>query len=284
VTTAALDAAAVLMYHSVCNGPTNPLFRQYVLAPAFLERQLAALAEAGFTVDSSVHATGGPPATRSVVLTFDDGFRDFYDVVLPMLERYRMRASLFIPTGYIGGTAVWLSPEGESTRPILDAAQLRDIAASKLVDVGAHSHAPPPLDIVDAARRAAEIRLPRLILEDLLQTPVTTFAYPFGYFNGAALREVAAADYRLAYAVGERHVTTRDHCLAIPRWSVGPDLEPLDLVRLVRSSSPVAAALVTGIKRHLWRQQRRFAHSPVAPASPPPTIQYRKKAITRESS
>jgi peptidoglycan/xylan/chitin deacetylase (PgdA/CDA1 family) len=260
-----LQPAAVLMYHSVCAEPAQPKFAPYVVTPATLERQLSALAEDGFEIHSGASAYGNGNRTRSVALTFDDGYRDFYDVALPILDRLGMRASLFVPTGYLGSTARWLGPEGEDGRPILDASQVCDIARSGLVDVGAHSHSHPALDVVDAARRKSEIRLPRLILEDLLQSPVTAFAYPFGYFNGGARREVAAAGYEVAYAVGERHVTPGDNPLAIPRLSVSPDLSPAELLRLVRSGSQPGRKTVAGLKRHVWRQERRVTRQAVVP-------------------
>jgi peptidoglycan/xylan/chitin deacetylase (PgdA/CDA1 family) len=227
-----------------------------------LESHLSALAGAGFTVDSTVPPAGTREVTPRVVLTFDDGYRDFYDTVLPMLERHRMRAALFVPTGYLGGTARWLAPEGEGHRPIIDAAQLRDIAASGLVDIGAHSHSHPELDLVDAARLRSEVRLPKLILEDILQARVRTVAYPFGYFNGRVRREVAAAGYELAYAVGERTARRGDNPLAIPRWSVAPDCSPAELVRRIRGRGSVDRPL-GAVKRHIWRQQRRLTHRQV---------------------
>jgi peptidoglycan/xylan/chitin deacetylase (PgdA/CDA1 family) len=275
--------ATVLMYHSVCVAPARPGFAPYVVTPRVLESHLSALAGAGLAVDSTVPPAGTREVTPRVVLTFDDGYRDFYDTVLPMLERHRMRASLFVPTGYLGGTAGWLAPEGEGNRPIIDAAQLRDIAASGLVDIGAHSHSHPALDRVDVARRRSEIHLPRLILEDLLQMPVRTFAYPFGYFNGGTRREVTDAGYDLAYAVGERHATPRDHPLAIPRWGVGPVLAPSELVRLVRSVDGVRATASTAAKRHVWRQIRRVRRQPAVPPAGLPAIPACPDAVVGEA-
>jgi peptidoglycan/xylan/chitin deacetylase (PgdA/CDA1 family) len=206
------------------------------------------------------------------VLTFDDGYRDFYDTVLPILERYQMRASLFVPTGYLGKTARWLGPVGESDRPIIDAAQLLDIATSGLVDIGAHSHSHPALDLVDAARRRAEIHLPRLVLEDLLQHPVSAFAYPFGYFTGSARRDAAEAGYEVAYGVGERHVMEGDDPLAIPRFSVGPEVTPETLLSLVGERSGRVDRATTAVKRHAWRQLRRVQRRPEVPPASLPDI------------
>jgi peptidoglycan/xylan/chitin deacetylase (PgdA/CDA1 family) len=46
-----------------------------------------------------------PP--RSVCITFDDGYLDNYDVALPILKKWRMPATFFIATAYMGGLNMW---------------------------------------------------------------------------------------------------------------------------------------------------------------------------------
>jgi peptidoglycan/xylan/chitin deacetylase (PgdA/CDA1 family) len=256
------------MYHSVCAGTATPAFVPFVVSPAVLDAHLAALAADGWSMGSFSDVWAAPTGAKVVALTFDDGFRDFYDEVIPLLEQYGARASLFVPTGYVGGTARWLAPEGEDDRPILDWVQLEAIAQSGVVEIGALSHAHPQLDMIDIARATAEIRLPRKILEDGLQEPVTTFAYPFGYFNRSVLRRVRDAGYELACAVGERHATTRDDRLALPRWSVGPSVSASDLLDVIRLAPRPFARLSSESKRHIWRSMRRFCPGPIAPPAP----------------
>jgi peptidoglycan/xylan/chitin deacetylase (PgdA/CDA1 family) len=256
------------MYHSVCGGSASRAFAPFVLPPAILDAHLGALADDGWSMGSISDLWMSPPDAKVVALTFDDGFRDFYDEVVPRLRQHGARASLFVPTGYVGGTARWLAPEGEDSRPILDWSQLEDIAQSGLIEIGAHSHAHPQLDMIDIARATAEIRLPRRILEDNLQTAVPTFAYPFGYFNRSVLRRVREAGYELACAVGERHATTRDDRLALPRWSVGPTVSASGLLDLVRFEPTRLGRLSSEGKRYAWRSARRFRPGPIAPPVP----------------
>lgn len=45
-----------------------------------------------------------------VVLTIDDGYRDFYDIAYPELKRHNMPATFFITTDFIDGK-IWLWPD-----------------------------------------------------------------------------------------------------------------------------------------------------------------------------
>jgi hypothetical protein len=82
----------------------------------------------------------GPRARPACVLTFDDGWRDFYDHAYPILQKHQAPATVFLPTDYIG-TNRWfwtdrlghlldrvsLSPEAAKSAPRFDDPLLRDL-------------------------------------------------------------------------------------------------------------------------------------------------------------
>jgi len=99
-------AAAILMYHSVADGPearfVAPGGR---LAPEAFARQVRFLARRrrvvsleGLVADLE---RGAPIPPRTVALTFDDGYRDNLTVAAPILARYGLPATLFLATGYV---------------------------------------------------------------------------------------------------------------------------------------------------------------------------------------
>lgn len=103
----AQDAGAVvLMYHSVCEAKNDrwidPANR---VSAATFEAQVAFLAKRGRVlsltelVDSI--GRGVSPKKGTVVLTFDDGYTDNLEVAAPILDRYKLPATLFLPTGYV---------------------------------------------------------------------------------------------------------------------------------------------------------------------------------------
>ena len=100
----AADYPVILTYHSISEGqlPTQ------IAAGLFTEQmewlhanaRVAPLAE---IVSALAKSTALPK--RTVALTFDDGYRDFYSSAAPVLQRLKMAATIFLPTGFCDGGA-----------------------------------------------------------------------------------------------------------------------------------------------------------------------------------
>ena len=226
----------VLMYHSVATRATAP-FREFVVDPTTFADHMAALVDGGYepmTVSAYVSGSG-VGVRKPVILTFDDGFLDFHESVLPLLTEAGLPATLYVPTAYVGGTSRWLAPEGESDRAMMSWGAIAEAAASG-VEIGSHSRTHPQLDLLPIQRMRAEIRDSRSELEDRLQQPVRSFAYPFGYFNAAVKDAVDRAGYRSACAVRDVASTTADP-LAVTRWTVRHGLDAAGLLDLVEKPS-----------------------------------------------
>jgi peptidoglycan/xylan/chitin deacetylase (PgdA/CDA1 family) len=257
------DRLPILMYHSI-SPAAAPGFSRFAMHPADFAGHMAFLADAGYqslTVTEAMAAQDRrqPLPERSVVLTFDDGFADFHTTALPILRQHRLRATLFVTTGYVGGTGRWLADCDEQDRQMIGWSQLRE-AAAEGVEIGAHSHTHPQLDRLDTTKLAGEIRRPKVLLEDQLGLPVNTFAYPFGYWDRATRVAVEAAGYDSACGVDDLPARGAQNRLVLPRLTVnaGTSVEQLrQLLNLRPSSSAVA---VVGLKRGLWRAARRVTH------------------------
>ncbi len=111
--------------------------------------------------------------------------------------------------------------------------ELRALADSPLVEVGAHTHTHPPLDAVDARRRAWEIADGGAALAARLGRPVWAFSYPHGAVSRAAVREVRAAGYACACGTHADVVWRRSDPHRLPRLWVG-DVDGDGLLRLLR--------------------------------------------------
>ncbi|PKK13304.1 polysaccharide deacetylase family protein [Thermomonospora sp. CIF 1] len=207
----------VLMYHSVSARPARATRRLSVDPGAFAE-QMALLVERGF-VAVPVSALAGDPArlpAKAVAITFDDGYADFHEQALPVLQRLGLTATVFVTTG-------WLADAGAEAagRPLdrtLSWSQVRE-AAECGIEIGGHSHSHPQLDQLPDAALAHELTCSKALLEDRLGRPVTTMAYPYGYSSARVRRAVARAGYASACAVANR-LPRREDVFATPRLTV----------------------------------------------------------------
>jgi peptidoglycan/xylan/chitin deacetylase (PgdA/CDA1 family) len=227
----AAGAVPILMYHSISTEST-PRFRPLVVSPAAFEWQMAFLAENGFrvlTVSQFVAASRTPVATdprRTAVLSFDDGYADFYTHALPVLHRYRFPATLYLVTGCLDGTSRWLKKEGEDHRPMLTWRQVQEIHATGLVECGAHSHSHPCLDTLARPAAEEEVRRSKDLLETRLGSAVETFAYPYGCYDEWTRLAVSRAGFTSACAVKIAMSAAWDDPLALARVQVSGDTGP----------------------------------------------------------
>ena len=97
----------ILMYHRIADDGPAGLVRWRVPEPDFV-RQIEWLAAEGYTsirLDEWQAVQKRDPAAlaRRVVLTFDDAYEDFVTTAWPILQRHDFSATMFVPTGLIGG-------------------------------------------------------------------------------------------------------------------------------------------------------------------------------------
>ena len=252
----------VLMYHSI-DTHASPAFGRYVLAPRDFRAHLDHLVDHGFTTLTAAalaraRRRGDALPHRPVVLTFDDGYRDFLVAVLPELVRRGLTATLFVPTAFVGATARWLRGCGEQDRPLLGWSELRAVAEAG-VEVAAHSHTHPQLDRLPATRVRAEAATSRVALEDALGTSVQGFAYPYGYWDRSARQAVRAAGFGYACQVGERTSSATDDPWSVPRHSIDAGTGVPGLTRLLGASTTGRAAHArAALGRVGWRTARRI--------------------------
>ena len=145
---------------------------------------------------------GGFDGPRHVVVTFDDACRDFLSGALPVLTRFGVAATIFVPTRFIGGENKWdVQEPGSPRRTVMDARSLRDLRETGLVDIGAHSvdHVSmAALPMVEMRRQAEQSRAR---LEELLNDRVEMFAYPYGQlddFSSTTTGVLRDIGYRIA--------------------------------------------------------------------------------------
>jgi len=210
------DRLLVLTYHAIDDEPSV-----ISMPPALFRRQMDTLAALGLRGIGLVEAfrhreeTGRFP-DQSVALTFDDGYLTVLRHALPALQSHGFGATAFVVSGAVGmGRRQAAAINRDLDRDLMDWKHLAELAACG-VEIGSHTQTHADLRRVgpDALRR--ELSVSRETLQQRLQLPVESFAYPYGRFD-RNVRDAAAGQYWLACTTRLGRHTAGDDPLQIRR-------------------------------------------------------------------
>lgn len=261
LTQSAKKKIPILMYHSI-SYDASMKFKQFTIPPTLFVDQMSYLYQDGYTAinvtqcaNALFHNNSALPK-QPVVLTFDDGFADFYTHALPILKRYNFTATLYITTGFIGKTSTWLQREGEATRPMLTWEQITEINQSG-IECGAHTHHHPQLDTLPISIARNEIVHSKELLERHLGQDILSFAYPFGYSTAAVRKIVRDTGYTSACVVKHNISSEGTNPFALARLMVLPDTNIHAFAALLSGQIPIMTTTYTRIRTPIWQVARR---------------------------
>lgn len=190
----------VLVFHSVRKGAGKDL---YALEPTQFDAILAMIADKfGGTVSmESIIANQNQSANQSgVLITFDDGYQDHSEIVLPILKKYNAKATFFLLPKYFGQKNLW----DHRSQIILNHLSIEQ--ARKLVKeghtVGSHGLTHNSLLKFDDQQLKTELKGSKAILEDVLQIHVDCFSYPYGDFD-QNISKIASGIYKYSFATNK---------------------------------------------------------------------------------
>jgi peptidoglycan/xylan/chitin deacetylase (PgdA/CDA1 family) len=174
--------SAILTYHSLDESGSV-----ISTSPAKFRAQMECLAR---SVAKVVPLSEVFQQRDAVAITFDDGFVNFAEHAVPVLERLSMPATVFVVSGYCGRRNRWQQPPGIPDLPLMNWSMLRDLPAC--ISLGAHSITHPDMRTLKDEEVTNEVRNSRTDIEQKTGRAVTAFAYPYG----AVDRRAAAAVLR----------------------------------------------------------------------------------------
>jgi peptidoglycan/xylan/chitin deacetylase (PgdA/CDA1 family) len=166
----------ILLYHRVGAGS-----REIDLSATVFERQIAYVAERERMLSLDQALT--EKEAGGVVLTLDDGYRDFYDHVLPTLVRHQVPGLLYLATGLVDGE----DPVAEEES--LSWSMLEEAVSTGLVTVGSHTHSHADLSRIGEASATEEMRRSKELIEDRLGRACRHFSFPWGVGSPQAQRQ-----------------------------------------------------------------------------------------------
>lgn len=124
------------------------------------------------------------PQIPKVILTFDDAYSNFYEVVYPSLHEMKMVAVLFIPAGVIDGG---VRGDGFLGSKFCSWIQIREMVDSGWVVPGSHGLSHRSFHRISSEDQIRELDASRKLIEDRIGSLVEDFAWPFGHWSRSSV-------------------------------------------------------------------------------------------------
>jgi peptidoglycan/xylan/chitin deacetylase (PgdA/CDA1 family) len=210
----------ILLYHGIDKKSSN----QWTVELELFEKQMAYLDERGFQTLSLSDFSERRLPEKSLILTFDDGFKDNYLHVYPVLQKHGFRATFFLTTDSVG------------TPSFMGWDQVREMSEEGMF-FGAHTLSHPDLLKLDSKDAKVEVEQSKKIIEDKVGRQVDFFSYPYSNFDDNLKEIVKDAGYKGActtfkgmFHSSERAWRRRGDLFAIPRLETSTRSHILDIL------------------------------------------------------
>ena len=173
------NSIPVLVYHSVDNSQSV-----ISITPREFRAQMEYLKYSGYetiSLQSFVGClkTNVKSSQKSVVITFDDGFKNNYSEAFPILRKYGFTATIFLTTNYIGGVCSWQRDKSIPEIPMLCWDEIQEMNHYG-IDFGSHSCSHSYLTRISNEELKAELINSKSIIEAKLTKPTRFFCHPYG--------------------------------------------------------------------------------------------------------
>lgn len=199
---------AILIYHSISDDGNF-----FSISPEIFEQQITFLKNDGFIfLRAEDLADPSKLKNKSVMITFDDCYENVFLNAVHILERHRVPATFFVPTGIVDGNL--------SDFKVMNWSQIKSISNNNLFEIGSHGISHERLSRLSDDEIKKEIRESKNKLEEELGIIVRCFSYPYGRYNEYAVNQLEEGGYKYSFGVLPRRLEGFNNFYNIPRFSV----------------------------------------------------------------
>lgn len=200
----------ILMYHYVrtVDDPNDKMGFNLSVTPEKFAKDLDYIQSKGYTATNFYDIKNGKLPEKPVILTFDDGYQDFYTNAYPELRKRGMTAVSFVIADRLDGN-------------YMTEQELREIS-DKGIEIGSHTLSHPDLTTLEGSKLDKEISQSKQKIEEIIGKVIISFCYPSGKFNEKASDSVGKAGYFFAVTT-KTGISMLDAPLTLNRYRVNPD-------------------------------------------------------------
>ena len=194
----------VLAYHKIDFPSKDALVRGGFTPPKRFARQMKFLKSQGYKFYTAselieFYLENGNFPLKGISLTFDDGWKDNYQNAFPVLRSLGIKATIFLVSSCIGHVSDKVVASGEQPRLHLSKDEILEMSESG-IEFGSHTVNHFHLDKIPAEDVKYEVEESKKQIENLLQKPCKTLAYPAGFFNETGQNAVMKAGYLAGFS------------------------------------------------------------------------------------
>jgi peptidoglycan/xylan/chitin deacetylase (PgdA/CDA1 family) len=186
----------VLVLHKLTDCVT---FGSTNYSPRRITKLLEQLSGAGYQF-VSVNDIMSSYDKKRIAVTFDDGYAHLATVLPPLIDRFKIKPTIFLPTSYIGKSNNWDYSSFFKSEPHLSRQQIEYLSEIG-VDFGTHGHRHIELTSLDENLLDSELFQSKQILEEIVKKPVETMSFPFGKTSSEVLVAAKRAGYKISFTM-----------------------------------------------------------------------------------
>jgi peptidoglycan/xylan/chitin deacetylase (PgdA/CDA1 family) len=188
----------VLLYHRIVNKQSLIGKHKVYVQQKDFEKQMLYLKNNGYQTITFFDLQQQPSMDlfKKVIITFDDGYKDNYELMFPVLKKYGFKAVIYLVTKINYNS--WGVVEGEPRIDMMIPEQIKEMSDNG-IEMGAHTQLHKDLLKCTQEERIQEIKGSKEDVERLTNKKVVSFAYPFGGINNDIKKVTQDAGY--SYAV-----------------------------------------------------------------------------------
>ncbi|GFP77699.1 polysaccharide deacetylase family protein [Clostridium fungisolvens] len=211
----------ILCYHDVNPTKGNNL----LLNPDKFRQQMKYLKDNGYftlTMDELYGYLRENTAipSKSIVLTFDDGYIGNYTYAYPVLKEFGFTATIFMISECVDKDSY------------LTSGQIKELSEYG-IDIESHTTDHSDLTKLSLSKQIDIMKESKYSLEKLLNKPINYIAYPYGKLNNNAKEAAAAAGYKMAFNVQGTLTDKKDNIYNLDRFYIGNNFSMSDFIRIV---------------------------------------------------
>lgn len=227
--TAHTDEICTLMYHKISEkAETKYKDNPYVISKEDFEYQMKTLAEEGFNtivleqmeqyVNGEIHLP-----LKSILLTFDDGYKETYQHAYPILKKYNLNAVVFLITN-----KNVLQPSYLNWKQIKNSRDIFQFAS--------HTH---NLHFLDSNTDSYLVSRPKdMVIKDLKKSMkllnTKYFAYPYGMYIPETIEILKEVGFSMAFSTIEGYIKPFDDIFQLKRIGVYPETSIENFKKILR--------------------------------------------------